>query len=105
MSPRPMTLLCASNNCNPISEKARAFTRMRPGNPSSCPTFALEQRFPRFAPAAVTAGLGAVFTFPLHDGDDRLGALDLYRDAPLENSTWTTWTPRRRWPTWWRPTF
>ncbi|MEO8267659.1 MAG: GGDEF domain-containing protein [Ilumatobacteraceae bacterium] len=39
-------------------------------------------RYPRFAPAAVTAGLAAVFTFPLRDGDGRLGALDLYCDSP-----------------------
>ena len=39
-------------------------------------------RFPRFARAAVAAGLVAVFTFPLRDGELRLGALDLYRDEP-----------------------
>jgi diguanylate cyclase (GGDEF)-like protein len=38
--------------------------------------------FPRFGPAAVDAGLAAVFTFPLRHGDTRLGALDLYRDTP-----------------------
>ena len=38
--------------------------------------------FPQFAPAAVEAGLLAVFTFPLHHGESRLGALDLYRDTP-----------------------
>lgn len=38
--------------------------------------------FPRFTPAAVSAGLAAVFTLPLHRGDDRIGALDLYRDTP-----------------------
>jgi diguanylate cyclase (GGDEF)-like protein len=37
-------------------------------------------RFPRFTPRALEAGLAAVFTFPLCDGDERLGALDLYRD-------------------------
>jgi len=41
-----------------------------------------ETRFPDFAPRAVEAGLGAVFTFPLRHGDERLGALDLYRDTP-----------------------
>ena len=41
-----------------------------------------EKRFPRFARAALDAGLGAVFTFPLRQGDKRLGALDLYRDLP-----------------------
>jgi diguanylate cyclase (GGDEF)-like protein len=39
-------------------------------------------RFPQFAPAAVAAGLAAVFTFPLCHGEGRLGALDLYRDTP-----------------------
>ena len=28
--------------------------------------------------------MGAVFTFPLYHGDRRLGALDLYREAPGE---------------------
>jgi diguanylate cyclase (GGDEF)-like protein len=39
-------------------------------------------QFPRFTPRALAAGLAAVFTFPLHSGGDRLGALDLYRDTP-----------------------
>ncbi len=43
-----------------------------------------EDRFPLFTPAARNAGLAAVFTFPLHHGDKRLGALDLYRDVPGE---------------------
>jgi diguanylate cyclase (GGDEF)-like protein len=38
-----------------------------------------DARFPRFAAEARAAGLGAVFTFPLHHGSGRLGALDLYR--------------------------
>jgi diguanylate cyclase (GGDEF)-like protein len=42
----------------------------------------LSDRFPLFAPAAVEAGLVAVFTFPLRHGDAQLGALDLYRDTP-----------------------
>jgi len=41
-----------------------------------------EERFPAFTTAAVAAGLGAVFTFPLHHGQSRLGALDLYRETP-----------------------
>jgi diguanylate cyclase (GGDEF)-like protein len=41
-----------------------------------------ENRFPRFTSRAVEAGLGAVFTFPLHSDDQRLGALDLYRRTP-----------------------
>ena len=43
-----------------------------------------EDRFPLFTPAARDVGLAAVFTFPLHHGDRRLGALDLYRDVPGE---------------------
>jgi diguanylate cyclase (GGDEF)-like protein len=41
----------------------------------------LDHRFPRFGPAAVTAGLAAVFAFPMRHGNGRLGALDLYRDT------------------------
>ncbi|MEO5841065.1 MAG: diguanylate cyclase [Acidimicrobiales bacterium] len=51
------------------------------GQPVLVPDLRVEQRFPRFTPAALTAGLGAVFTFPLRDGDGRLGALDLYRNT------------------------
>lgn len=43
---------------------------------------AIEDRFPRFRPRALDAGLRAVFTFPLHHGKLELGALDLYRDTP-----------------------
>ncbi len=42
----------------------------------------MDTRFPKFAEKAVEEGLVAVFTFPLRHGEDRLGALDLYRDAP-----------------------
>jgi diguanylate cyclase (GGDEF)-like protein len=41
-----------------------------------------EVRFPLFVQRALEAGLAAVFTFPLRQGDKRLGALDLYRDRP-----------------------
>jgi diguanylate cyclase (GGDEF)-like protein len=41
-----------------------------------------DSRFPNFAPRALEAGLGAVFTFPLRNGEAQLGALDLYRDVP-----------------------
>jgi diguanylate cyclase (GGDEF)-like protein len=43
------------------------------------PDLQADATFPRFAPAAVDAGLAAVFAFPLRHGDMRLGALDLYR--------------------------
>ncbi len=52
------------------------------GGAVSVADLATDSRFPLFAPAAVAAGLAAVFTFPLRHGDGRLGALDLYRDSP-----------------------
>lgn len=52
------------------------------GEAVSVPDLTRDHRFPRFAPAALEAGLVAVFTFPLRHGDGRLGALDLYRDSP-----------------------
>jgi diguanylate cyclase (GGDEF)-like protein len=42
---------------------------------------AQDDRFPIFASRAVAAGLAAIFTFPLRHGEDRLGALDLYRET------------------------
>jgi hypothetical protein len=39
-------------------------------------------RWPAFTPPAVDAGARAVFGFPLQVGAVRLGALNLYRDAP-----------------------
>jgi len=39
-------------------------------------------RWPAFAPPAVTAGVRAVFGFPLQVGAVRMGALNLYRDQP-----------------------
>jgi hypothetical protein len=43
-------------------------------------------RWPGFSPAAVEAGVAAVFAFPLQVGAIRLGVLDLYRDTagPLD---------------------
>ena len=52
------------------------------GEPVAVPDLAAEYRYPGFGPAAVAAGLAAVFTFPLRHDDGRLGALDLYRDVP-----------------------
>ncbi len=45
------------------------------------PDIMTDERFPLFAPAAVAAGMAAVFTFPMKHGKDRVGALDLYRDT------------------------
>ena len=52
------------------------------GAPVEVPDLALSSRFPLFTSHALKAGLRAVFTFPLHHGNHRLGALDLYRDTP-----------------------
>jgi diguanylate cyclase (GGDEF)-like protein len=52
------------------------------GTAIEVPDLSSEVRFPSFSPRALDAGLAAVFTFPLHHGDVRLGALDLYRDVP-----------------------
>lgn len=49
------------------------------GEAVAVPNLRDETRFPRFAPRALEEGLSAVFTFPLRDGERRLGALDLYR--------------------------
>lgn len=48
-------------------------------------------RWPAFVPAALAAGIAAIFAFPLQVGGIRLGVLDLYRDvagvlAPAELS-------------------
>jgi hypothetical protein len=45
---------------------------------------AQETRWPVFTVEALSAGVGAVFAFPLNVGLVRLGALDLYRDVPGE---------------------
>jgi diguanylate cyclase (GGDEF)-like protein len=52
------------------------------GEAVSAPDIMTDPRFPRFGPAAVHAGLSAVFAFPMRHGNGRLGALDLYRDTP-----------------------
>jgi diguanylate cyclase (GGDEF)-like protein len=52
------------------------------GKAVAVPDLRTDHRFPRFAPRAVDAGLSAVFTFPLRQGDNQLGALDMYCDSP-----------------------
>ncbi|MGI8793447.1 MAG: putative bifunctional diguanylate cyclase/phosphodiesterase [Acidimicrobiales bacterium] len=54
----------------------------RTGEAVAVPDLATDERFKIFGPRAVAAGLAAVFTFPLRQGDKRLGALDLYRQTP-----------------------
>jgi len=41
-----------------------------------------ERRWPAFTPPVLAAGVRALFGFPLRAGTVRLGALNLYRDAP-----------------------
>ena len=62
------------------------------GNAVQAPDLAAEDRFPRFTPRALDAGLAAVFTFPLHHDSSQLGALDLYRDTagPLSPESLST---------------
>ena len=52
------------------------------GSAVAVPDLTVDHRFPEFGPAAVEAGLAAVFTFPLRHADGRFGALDLYRGTP-----------------------
>ena len=54
----------------------------RTGEAVVIPDLRHEEQFPLFSRQALQAGLGAVFTFPLCQGGVRLGALDLYREAP-----------------------
>jgi diguanylate cyclase (GGDEF)-like protein len=54
------------------------------GEAVSVADLSADGRFPQFSPAAVDAGLTAVFSFPLRHGDGRLGALDLYRETAGE---------------------
>lgn len=41
-----------------------------------------DQRFTRFGPLAIAAGMAAVFSFPMHIDDGVIGALNLYRGEP-----------------------
>jgi diguanylate cyclase (GGDEF)-like protein len=61
------------------------------GDAVAVPDLRADRRFPEFGRRALAAGLVAVFTFPLRDGDAQLGALDLYRDTsgPLDPGTMT----------------
>jgi diguanylate cyclase (GGDEF)-like protein len=51
------------------------------GEAVSVPDLSKDDQYPQFGPAALKAGLAAVFTFPLRHGEGRLGALDLYRET------------------------
>jgi diguanylate cyclase (GGDEF)-like protein len=50
------------------------------GEPLAIPDLTRDDRFGAFAPRAIALGLAAMFTFPLHHLDVRLGTLDLYCD-------------------------
>lgn len=54
------------------------------GGPVLQPQLAITapRRWPAFGPAALDAGIEAIFAFPLQVGAIRLGVLDLYRDQP-----------------------
>jgi diguanylate cyclase (GGDEF)-like protein len=54
----------------------------RSGKAVAVPDLRSRHPFPAFGPAALAAGLFAVFTFPLRHNAGQLGALDLYRDTP-----------------------
>jgi diguanylate cyclase (GGDEF)-like protein len=52
------------------------------GEAVAVPDLTVDTRFDDFRSAALAAGGAAVFAFPLRHADERLGALDLYRDVP-----------------------
>ncbi|MHB1598946.1 MAG: putative bifunctional diguanylate cyclase/phosphodiesterase [Acidimicrobiales bacterium] len=52
------------------------------GEAVAVPDLVGETRFGAFRDRALADGLAAVWTFPLRQGDERLGALDLYRQSP-----------------------
>jgi hypothetical protein len=54
---------------------------------SDLSTAGTAQRWPGFAPAALLAGVAAVFAFPLRIGAIRVGVMGLYRDRPGPLST------------------
>jgi hypothetical protein len=54
----------------------------REGLPVFEPVLADGDRWSLFTPAALEAGIQAVFAFPLQSGSARYGALDLYRSGP-----------------------
>lgn len=57
-------------------------TAYRTANAVVVPDLLDDYQFPNFSARALDAGLRAVFSFPLHNDDKRLGALDLYRNSP-----------------------
>ena len=62
-------------------EEGPCIVAYRTGQPVAIPDLREESRFASFSTRALEAGLSAVFTFPLRQGEKRLGALDLYRST------------------------
>ncbi len=62
-------------------EEGPCIVAYRTGEPVAIPDLREEKRFASFSTRALEAGLSAVFTFPLRQGEKRLGALDLYRST------------------------
>jgi GGDEF domain-containing protein len=54
----------------------------RSGKAVAVPDLRGQHPYTAFGPAALAAGLAAVFTFPLRHNAGQLGALDLYRNTP-----------------------
>ncbi|MCW2539421.1 MAG: hypothetical protein JWN95_1146 [Frankiales bacterium] len=86
--------IAASNESALRFERLQTFAEQGPcllaytsGEAVTIPNIDVEGRFPRFGPAAQSAGMVAAFAFPLRHGDGRLGALDLYCDSPGPLST------------------
>jgi diguanylate cyclase (GGDEF)-like protein len=91
--------VAASNNAALAFEKLQSelaegpcLLAFRSGEAVSVPDVAVDTTFSKFSPRAARMGLRAVFTFPLRQDEERLGALDLYNDEPivLDEATMTT---------------
>jgi diguanylate cyclase (GGDEF)-like protein len=65
-----------------VLDEGPCIVAYRTGEAVSIADLSKEKRFPVFLIEARAAGLAAVFTFPLRNGDTQFGALDLYRDTP-----------------------
>jgi diguanylate cyclase (GGDEF)-like protein len=66
--------------------EGRCLATYESGKAISVLDLSAEDRSPTFISSATEVGLVAMFTFPLGNGDRRLGALDLFRDSPGELS-------------------
>jgi len=82
--------VAASNNAALSFEKLQSeldegpcIAAFRSGEAVSVPDVEVDKTFLRFSPRASRMGLKAVFTFPLRQGTEGLGALDLYNHQPV----------------------